>query len=757
MIFSFGDNSNGELGLGNQIKTTTTPTTINSLIDYRINDIECGEKHIIALGVLRKQANIGSTSKNTFLFGWGDNSYNQCSNANDKCVYLPTILKTDNNMVSISCGKNHTLIMNENGDAFSFGDNSFGQIGGVSNQKVSPFYKVSNSFLNQSKEKIIIIKASANSNLIITNNNNILIYGNILNSKTSYKVAKLNNINDLNSIKVHFSDLRCAVFSYSNSYKKDNLHEVLYSYDEIKEIKQTQVDNKKTLSEKRYGSEKEVIPIITSQEEESDKNKKRRQNNLSMIDIKASKDSQTKMNKSNSTINITSKPKTRNQNEIVANSLPNHSIISSDISISKAAPSTRTVIQDQSKISINKALEQSMEELRSYIDLVSPIETGTLSASTLSFRPKNLPKKTPEEEEYHRRLVEENKKLYLNNLKEKQLKEQRIKQRMEYKKKKMNDLAKIWSESLLPKWTDIKDKKTIKHYFYEGLPDNLRGKIWMLCLGNSFSITLDYYNIEVKKAIEIFLKNSSKDTKLNQSTDIETSENKYNIIAVGKEKSIYVIDLDIERTFPYLGIFKSNSPLSEDLREILRAFVASRPDIGYVQGLSFIGGMLLLNMDKFKAYVAMMNLVLNPIILPFYIFDEKAIRARIQLFKQVFYYNLPELCDHFESLEILPEHYFIEWNMTLFTKSVNIDIAMRIWDIYMIEGITAIYSAAIVFLSHFEDKFMEMNFDDILKQIKTINLINFDDDLVVEAMKNVKYPEWVLIEIEKLTEEGIPL
>ena len=88
---------------------------------------------------------------------------------------------------------------------------------------MSPTAKVSNSFLNQSKEKIIIIKASANSNLIITNNNNILIYGNILNSKTSYKVAKLNNINDLNSIKVHFSDLRCAVFSYSNSYKKVTL------------------------------------------------------------------------------------------------------------------------------------------------------------------------------------------------------------------------------------------------------------------------------------------------------------------------------------------------------------------------------------------------------------------------------------------------------------------------------------------------------------------------------------------------------
>jgi hypothetical protein len=58
--------------------------------------------------------------------------------------------------------------------------------------------------------------------------------------------------------------------------------------------------------------------------------------------------------------------------------------------------------------------------------------------------------------------------------------------------------------------------------------------------------------------------------------------NRYNIKVINKENSIKYIDLDIERTFSYLGIFNNNSPLSEDLREILRAFVASRPDIGYV-------------------------------------------------------------------------------------------------------------------------------------------------------------------------------
>ena len=65
-------------------------------------------------------------------------------------------------------------------------------------------------------------------------------------------------------------------------------------------------------------------------------------------------------------------------------------------------------------------------------------------------------------------------------------------------------------------------------------------------------------------------------------SDNKNISNKYNIKIINKENSISFIDLDIERTFPYLGIFKEISPLSEDLREVLRAFVVSRPDIGYV-------------------------------------------------------------------------------------------------------------------------------------------------------------------------------
>ena len=35
--------------------------------------------------------------------------------------------------------------------------------------------------------------------------------------------------------------------------------------------------------------------------------------------------------------------------------------------------------------------------------------------------------------------------------------------------------------------------------------------------------------------------------------------------------------------------------------------------------------------------------------------------------------------------------------------------------------------------------------------------INFDEDMAIEAMKNVKIPDWVQLEIEKLNDENLPI
>ena len=430
-------------------------------------------------------------------------------------------------------------------------------------------------------------------------------------------------------------------------------------------------------------------------------------------------------------------------------------------------------------------LEQSMLELKNFIEIVAPSNSQTIEAVTnrLSFRPKNLPKKSKEEEEYHRKLVEENRKSYLESLHKKHLKEMEYKKRLEKRLIKQQKLSKIWVNDIIPKWSEKKKDKNIKEYFYMGLPHSVRGRVWMLCLGNRFSITKEYYQIQVNNSKEILKKYKMEKNINNQNDKIDKNKdidlNKDNNIDFGKrdendnqqnkneednknnkkdkEKTINIIELDIERTFPYLGVFRGNSPMAEDLREILRVFVISRPDIGYIQGLSFIAGILLLNMDKFKAFISLMNLILNPIMLPFYKMDNESIQQRLKLFKQVFYFNLPELCGHFDELGLLPENYFLSWNMTLFTREVKLELANRIWDVFMIDGVKSIYSAAIVFLSHFEEKLMNMDFVEIMTCIGNIKTINFDEDMVIEAMKNVKIPNWIQLEIDKLNDENIPI
>jgi hypothetical protein len=405
-------------------------------------------------------------------------------------------------------------------------------------------------------------------------------------------------------------------------------------------------------------------------------------------------------------------------------------------------------------------LEQSMLELKNYIEIVAPSDSDTIESVTnkLTFRPKNLPKKTKEEEDYHRKLVEENRKLYLESLHKKQMKEMEYKKRLEKKMIKMQKMSQIWLNEIIPNWTEKRKDKKIKEYFYMGLPDTVRGRVWMLCLGNRFSITKEYYEIQVKNSKEILEKYKiNKKEEMNDNTNDNIINDEIDLKIKDKEKSINIIELDIERTFPYLGVFRGDSPMAQDLREILRVFVISRPDIGYIQGLSFIAGILLLNMDKFKAFISLMNLILNPIMLPFYKMENESIQQRLKLFKQVFYFNLPELCEHFDELGLLPENYFLSWNMTLFTRDVNLELAKRIWDVFMVEGIKAIYSAAIVFLSHFESKLINMDFVEIMTCIGTIKNINFDEDMAIEAMKNVKIPDWVQLEIEKLNYENLPI
>lgn len=64
----------------------------------------------------------------------------------------------------------------------------------------------------------------------------------------------------------------------------------------------------------------------------------------------------------------------------------------------------------------------------------------------------------------------------------------------------------------------------------------------------------------------------------------------------------------------------------------------------------------------------------------------------MQLYKQVFAYNLPELCEHFELEGVQPRQYIYEWFMTLFTRVFkDLTLTRRIWDFYFLDGIFVLF------------------------------------------------------------------
>ena len=63
-------------------------------------------------------------------------------------------------------------------------------------------------------------------------------------------------------------------------------------------------------------------------------------------------------------------------------------------------------------------------------------------------------------------------------------------------------------------------------------------------------------------------------------------------------KQLNMIEKDIERTFPDLKVFRKDSDQGQYLFNILTSWTVFREDIGYIQGMSQLAGMLLLELKE---------------------------------------------------------------------------------------------------------------------------------------------------------------
>ena len=102
-------------------------------------------------------------------------------------------------------------------------------------------------------------------------------------------------------------------------------------------------------------------------------------------------------------------------------------------------------------------------------------------------------------------------------------------------------------------------------------------------------------------------------------------------------------------------------PYNQTLHDVLGAYACYRPDVGYVQGMSFLAAVLLLNMEARDAFICLANLLNRPSYMAFFRVDHSLMHPYFETFAVLLLEYMPRLHAHFLQMEFSPEYYLIEW------------------------------------------------------------------------------------------------
>jgi len=176
-IYTFGAGVDGQLGHGNK-EYILNPTKINGFgLDssgngIKIVKVSCGDRYTAML----------DSNGNVYTFGSGE--YNKLGQGNrNNTISKPTRIKSLSNIVNVSCGNSHTLVVDFNGNVYGFGNNSNGQLGHrSSNSKRSEHtpirIKEFGLSLDGSGIKIVKVSCSGRHSAILDSDGNVYTFGN---------------------------------------------------------------------------------------------------------------------------------------------------------------------------------------------------------------------------------------------------------------------------------------------------------------------------------------------------------------------------------------------------------------------------------------------------------------------------------------------------------------------------------------------------------------------------------------------------
>ena len=296
------------------------------------------------------------------------------------------------------------------------------------------------------------------------------------------------------------------------------------------------------------------------------------------------------------------------------------------------------------------------------------------------------------------------------NSKGKQKKELEENNALNRKKKSLKTLLRI--NARLEKWNymiqnyeefSTKRKVLLKSRTRKGIPDSLRGYVWQLFADKDKYYVKDLYqNLENEPIKE----------------DLET-----------------VIIKDLDRTFPLCQFFREKYGNGQrKLYKVLLAYSKYNKNVGYVQGMGFLAAVFLIYMDEESSFYMLHSLMKKYKLEGLYYdnFPDLKKKCFVLLNMQKKYIN--KLYNIFQRDGIVPTMYASSWFISLFARTVDFNIAVRILDCFFLEGFKVIYRISLALFKLSENAFCSA------KKGETLPLLyKVQDNINVEELFKVAF------------------
>ncbi|UMM39010.1 hypothetical protein L5515_016236 [Caenorhabditis briggsae] len=244
------------------------------------------------------------------------------------------------------------------------------------------------------------------------------------------------------------------------------------------------------------------------------------------------------------------------------------------------------------------------------------------------------------------------------------------------------DLWSVWGELILNWEVEVKKRPNhIKELVKKGIPQHFRMIAWQNLSNASVSSVHDLYSDYMRQS------------------------------------SVYekVIQRDIPRTYPELDFFKDGERGQSLLFNVIKAYSVHDKEVGYCQGSAFIVGLLLLQMPEEEAFAVLVSLMENYRLRELYkptMTDLGLCMFQLECLVQD---QMPDLYTHFNNMGFDTSMYASSWFLTLFTTTMPLDIANRIMDCFLVEGMDYIFCISIAILQQARIELLRLDMEGMLK------------------------------------------